>query len=184
MPNYIAFLRAINVGGHVVTMDRLKVLFQDLGFSDVATFIASGNVIFGSPIADAPALEEKIESHLLTSLGYKVATFIRTADEVAVLARYRPFAEADTKKTPTLVIGFLKNALAGSSKKLLVSMSSELDTLSTSGREIFWIGRNRQSESTFSNGVFEKRLSLQATFRGYATIVKLSRKYPGTAGTS
>ena len=118
MPNYIAFLRAINVGGHVVTMDRLKVLFQDLGFSDVATFIASGNVIFGSSIADAPALEEKIESHLLTSLGYKVATFIRTADEVAALARYRPFAEADTKKTPTLVIGFLKNALAGRSKKL------------------------------------------------------------------
>ncbi len=45
MPKYIAFLRAINVGGHTVKMDYLRVLFETLGFSDVETFIASGNVI-------------------------------------------------------------------------------------------------------------------------------------------
>ncbi len=184
MSHYIAFLRAINVGGHVVKMDYLKSLFQDLGFSNVETFIASGNVLFGSSIADAAALEEKIENHLLKSLGYEVTTFIRTFDEVAALARYRPFAHADTGKTPTLVVGFLKRTLAGPSKKLLLSMSSEIDTLNTSGREIFWISRNRQSESTFSNALFEKKLSLQTTFRGYLTIVKLSMKNPGTAGGS
>ena len=46
MPKYFAFLRAINVGGHVVTMDHLVRLFEGMGFSGVETFIASGNVIF------------------------------------------------------------------------------------------------------------------------------------------
>ena len=48
MPRHIAFLRAINVGGHTVTMDRLRQLFTGLGLKDVETFIASGNVIFSS----------------------------------------------------------------------------------------------------------------------------------------
>ena len=52
MPRFVAFLRAINVGGHVVTMDQLRAAFQELGFDDVETFIASGNVIFSSPAKD------------------------------------------------------------------------------------------------------------------------------------
>ena len=48
MPRLVAFLRAINVGGHTVTMAHLRGLFEDLGFTNVETFIASGNVIFGS----------------------------------------------------------------------------------------------------------------------------------------
>ena len=48
MTRYIAFLRAINVGGHTVKMAELKRLFEALGFTNVETFIASGNVIFDS----------------------------------------------------------------------------------------------------------------------------------------
>ena len=46
MPRYITFLRAINVGGHTVKMDRLREIFESLGFANVETFIASGNVVF------------------------------------------------------------------------------------------------------------------------------------------
>ncbi len=46
MPTYVAFLRAINVGGHNVKMEVLRALFEAQGYADVATFIASGNVIF------------------------------------------------------------------------------------------------------------------------------------------
>ena len=49
MPRYVAFLRAINVGGHIVKMDQLRKLFTQLGLTDVETFIASGNVLFTSP---------------------------------------------------------------------------------------------------------------------------------------
>src|SRR6476620_4469524 len=75
----IAFLRAINVGGHTVKMEVLRRLFEELGFENVETFIASGNVIFDAPDDDQGALEKQIEGQLRTSLGYEVATFVRSA---------------------------------------------------------------------------------------------------------
>ena len=64
MTRYFAFLRAINVGGHLVTMDRLRGVFESLGFSKVETFIASGNVIFESTSKSANSLQAKIEKKL------------------------------------------------------------------------------------------------------------------------
>lgn len=60
MSRYIALLRAINVGGHTVKMDRLRTLFAQVGLANVETFIASGNVIFDTPIQDTRALEQRI----------------------------------------------------------------------------------------------------------------------------
>jgi len=60
MPKFIAFLRAINVGGHVVKMDQLRRFFEALGFANVETFIASGNVIFESKSKDPAALQRQI----------------------------------------------------------------------------------------------------------------------------
>ena len=66
----IAFLRAINVGGHTVKMDRLRTLFEELGYANVATYIASGNVIFEMPRMSTQTLEAQIEHHLQQALGY------------------------------------------------------------------------------------------------------------------
>src|SRR5687768_15562390 len=91
MIRYIAFLRAINVGGHIVKMDHLRELFAAVGASNVETFIASGNVIFEAKDENAQALEKKIERHLRKALGYEVATFLRSVPELATVARYEPF---------------------------------------------------------------------------------------------
>ncbi len=98
MPKYVAFLRAINVGGHTVKMDYLRGLFEAIGSRNVETFIASGNVIFDSKSKNAPALERRIEKHLEETLGYgphalhriPVAEPHRTGDaEAAVLCHRR-----------------------------------------------------------------------------------------------
>ena len=91
MTRYIAFLRAINVGGRTVKMDELRTLFAAMGFAGVETFIASGNVIFAADHSDAAALQQRIEGELNQALGYAVATFLRTDAEVAAVARYAPF---------------------------------------------------------------------------------------------
>src|SRR5262247_2664432 len=101
---YIAFLRAINVGGHTVEMAKLRKLFEQLKFSSVETFIASGNVIFGAT-GSAAALENKIAAHLERSLGYEVVTFLRTPAELAALLAHRAFAKE--RAGSTLHIGFL-----------------------------------------------------------------------------
>ena len=77
MPRLIAFLRAINVGGHTVTMEELRGHFGALGFKDVETFIASGNVIFTSPVKDTVALQRRIEDRLRESLAIKDLRFVR-----------------------------------------------------------------------------------------------------------
>ena len=111
MPRLIAFLRAINVGGHTVTMARLRKEFEALGFTDVETFIASGNVIFTAPQGDLAALEKKIEARLLKSLGYEVATFVRTCDEVAAVAGCRPFPSAQIDDEAAVYVGFVERPL-------------------------------------------------------------------------
>ena len=88
---YVALLRAINVGGHAVKMAVLRGHFESLGFSNVETFIASGNVIFDSRARPA-ALQKMIEARLQESLGYEVATFIRTTAEVEAVSKYQPFS--------------------------------------------------------------------------------------------
>src|SRR5262249_4837424 len=94
-PRLIAFLRAINVGGNTVKMEQLRSLFEALGLSNVETFIASGNVIFEAPTTNPRSLERQIERHLQQSLGYEVATFIRSATELEAIAQYKPFIPAE-----------------------------------------------------------------------------------------
>ena len=91
MTKYIAFLRAINVGGHTVKMDHLRQLFESLDLTNVETFIASGNVIFEWKPANSKSLEKKIEKKLHEELGYETTTFIRTNTEVAEIEKYNPF---------------------------------------------------------------------------------------------
>ncbi len=179
MPRFVAFLRAINVGGHTVKMEDLRALFEALGFSKVETFIASGNVIFDSKARDMAALERRIEAHLQESLGYEVKTFVRSDAEIAAIARYQPFKEALMKSAVALNVAFLAEPLSTQAQQTLLSrFRTEIDDFHVHGREIYWLCRKKQSESEFSNAVLEKALKLRATFRGMNSIAKLAAKYP------
>jgi uncharacterized protein (DUF1697 family) len=178
MPRYVAFLRAINVGGHTVKMDRLQKLFEKLGFDDVETFIASGNVIFRSKSKNARALSSTIEKALALALGYEVATFVRTDEEVAAIARRLPFDPAAHKAAVAFVVGFLIDAPSAGAVKALMSLGTEIDRFAVHGNEIYWLCRTGQSESTFSNALFEKTLRLKSTFRNMNTLARLAAKYP------
>jgi uncharacterized protein (DUF1697 family) len=180
MPRYIAFLRAINVGGHTVKMDDLKALFEELGFLKVETFIASGNVIFESPSKATKTLEQKIEKHLQGNLGYTVATFIRTDSQVAEIASYKPFDKNKLASAKALNIAFLKDPLPDNSVKSLMTLKTEIDDFHVNGTEIYWLCKQKQSDSKFSNAVLERTLKTQATFRGANTLARLAAKYPAS----
>ena len=176
MPRYVAFLRAINVGGRNVTMKDLRSHFEALGFSAVETFIASGNVIFEAASRNAAVLERKIAKHLRASLGYEVATFVRSDSEVAEIARSRPFGAMKTAAAPTLVVGLLPKTLNAEETRLLAAFRSPIDDFKALGREVYWLCLKKQSESDFSNNVFEKSLKVKTTFRGIKTLQKLAAK--------
>lgn len=178
MARYVAFLRAINVGGHVVKMDVLKAGFAELGFTNVETFIASGNVIFDARSNDRINLERRIERALEGKLGYEVATFIRTLSEVAAIARYEPFPRAAMTQAASLNVGLLKAPMEPGRWPAVEAFKTEIDDFHLNGSELYWICRSRQMESKFSNAAFERKLKLSATFRGLKTMEKLAAKFP------
>ncbi len=177
MPRCIAFLRAINVGGHVVKMERLRECFETAGFQNVETFIASGNVIFETREKPGAGLEAKIEGQLLKLLGYETATFVRTPAEVAAIAANQPFPETAAASALAFNIGLLAEPLSEEAVKKLMAFRTEVDDFHTSGREIYWLCQARQSDSKFTNAGFERALKVRATFRNRNTFARLAAKY-------
>ena len=178
MPRYVAFLRAINVGGHVVKMERLRQIFESLGLKEVETFIASGNVVFKSATKDTAKLEKKIEQRLQTELGYEVRTFIRSTAELESIARHSPFERAGELSHETLFIGFLSAAPAPEAAARLVNTPSDIDQFHINGRELYWRCLARSSESPFSGASIEKTLGMPTTLRNVNTVRRLVAKYP------
>lgn len=177
MQKYITFLRALNVGGHNVKMDALRCLFEEMSFSKVESFIASGNIIFDSETEDIKILKEKIESHLGKSLGYEVVTFIRTPAEVAAIAEYKAFTGRELETAGAFNVAFLAAPLNDEAQTALDSLKTDIDDFHVHNCEVYWLCKKKQSESKFSNAVFEKKLKVRATFRGMKTVKKLAVKY-------
>jgi uncharacterized protein (DUF1697 family) len=175
---YVAFLRAINVGGHTVTMARLKEIFEAMGFTDVQTFIASGNVIFTTRVKDAAALKKKIESQLEKALGYEVIAFLRSDVELAALAAYKPFSAAKLKASKVLLVGFMDAPFSGDTAKAWNALKTDHDDFHAFGREAFWLCKEGQSQSKYFNVNLEKLLKIRFTFRNMNTVAKLAAKYP------
>ena len=182
MPRYVAFLRAINVGGHVVTMERLRAQFEALGLARVESFIASGNLIFETRATNRDALAAKIERRLEDALGYEVATMLRTDAEVAAVARARPFGAPELARATAFNVGFLRGAAPTGLERVLSGLRTKLDDFSALGSEVYWLCRAKQSESTFSYARFEKLLGTAATWRGLKTVERLAAKYAPKAG--
>ena len=177
MSKIFAFLRAINVGGHTVKMDALRKEFEALGLGGVETFIASGNVIFESRSKDLSPLEKKIERRLHKTLGFEVRTFLRTGEQLAAVARHAPFTSAQLKAARTQSIGFLAEPLSADAVKSVLALKTPIDDFHVNGREIYWLCRIGQSDSTFSNVKFEKLIKAGATWRNVTTVTKLVVKY-------
>ena len=178
---YIALLRGINVGGHNVKMDHLRALFEEMGFRDVATFIASGNVIFTAPDAGERTLQAHIEEYLERALGYATPALIRTMDEVAAVAAYRPFPGEDPDaEGNALYIAFFNEAPPEDVQAQVLALQTPTDRFHFHGRELYWFLRTKLSESVyFSNSALEKTLATPMTMRNITTVRKLADKYAG-----
>jgi uncharacterized protein (DUF1697 family) len=183
MPHYIAFLRGINLGKRRPEMSELRKLFAQLRFSDVATFIASGNVIFSSGATDRRKLEGRIEAHLEKSLGYAVDTFVRTRAEVAAVAALRPFARADWENPgATIHAGFLKEALAPFQAGKLLACGTAVDAFHVEGREYYWLCRIKSHESKVWTSPEMKAVRLPtSSMRNLTTVRRLAALHPVTA---
>jgi uncharacterized protein (DUF1697 family) len=175
---YVAFLRAINVGGHVVKMAELRKLFESMGLGGVETFIASGNVVFESAAKPDRVFEQKIEAHLKKHLGYPVDTFVRSIAELGAIAAHRPFSAAEFDvEGSSLYVGFLEKPLDADTAKKLTALRTKNEGFHVHGREFYWISAVGLGQSAFTGATLAKTIRTPATLRNINTIRRLVAKY-------
>jgi uncharacterized protein (DUF1697 family) len=112
MPEYAALLRGIAPSGTNMTNDKLRGVFERLGFENVGSVLASGNIVFRSVDMDIPALEQRIEDRLASDLGIASRTIIRTLPELRALLDSEPFPGLSHGRDTYLTATFLKHAPA------------------------------------------------------------------------
>lgn len=172
MTSYAAFLRAINVGGHTVKMDRLRGVFEELELDDVRTVINSGNVLFSTDGSDEAALERRIEEALAAELGYEVASFVRSAAEVVTVAGRDPFPRAPEEEL--VQVGFLKTEPSAVVRADVEALAGAKDEIVVAGREIHWHVRGRTMDSLVKPRALAKAIGGETTLRNVNTVRKIA----------
>jgi uncharacterized protein (DUF1697 family) len=177
MSRYAAFLRGMNIGGRRLTNEALRSHFATMGFAEVATFRASGNVTFAGEKEAPEAVRAGIEEGLRDLLGYEVPTFIRTAREVLGIAAKEPFPpeQLSASKGKLQVALLLEKPPAKAARELL-GHAGERDRLLLVGRELYWLPGGGILESELDMKAIERLLG-PMTVRTKGTMEQIAVKH-------
>jgi uncharacterized protein (DUF1697 family) len=179
MPRYAAFLRGVNLGrNRRITNERLRGALEDLGYADVATFRASGNVVFDPGAGeDAKAIRDRVEAGLAESLGFEVVVFLRSAGQVKAIAARRPFPEdAPERPAGKAQVALLRGRPGRRAREAALELATEEDPLAIEGSELHWLPSCRMSESELDLKALESLLG-PWTMRTMGTIEQIAVRY-------
>lgn len=180
MERYVAFLRGMNLGNRRIKNPELIAHFEAMGLEDVATFRASGNVVFVDPAGEAESmLGARLEKELDERLGYDVAVFLRSAKEVAAIAAREPFpvqAIAASKGKPQVIL--LGGKPSAKAKKAVLDLVPEGDLMVLEGRELHWLPTVGLSETELDTKALDSAIG-KGTTRTAGTIEQIAAKYCG-----
>lgn len=171
MRTYIALLRGINVGGHKkVQMAELRALLTKYGFSDVKTYIQSGNVIFQSSKNDIKILESKIKQSILDHFGFEVSVLVRTREQLSKIFDDCPFPKEKKVNSYFAMLSHIPNKDSVIEAKEKTYENEEYEIINDC---LYFYCAKGYGNAKFSLNYFEKKLQVSATSRNYKTMVKL-----------
>lgn len=171
MSTHVALLRGVNVGGVRVPMARLRELAADLGWSDVATHLNSGNLLLSTD-ESTTVVGERLEKALRAEFGRPLPVLVRTPAELeAALAAARPlFPEADEKR---LHLAFLSADPGKDADEKLGEVPPEEHARASTGTEMVLHYPQGLGRSKLTLDLLERRLGVTATVRGLGTVAGL-----------
>ncbi len=170
---FVALLRGINVGGHnMIRMSALKVSFEELGFTDVATYINSGNVLFKTKAADRRKLEVRIEKMLAADYQVPCKVVIRSADEMARLVKKLPKDWTDNKEWRYNVI-FLRHAIDSKAIVADLKPKPDIEQVTYVPGTLLWSARFKDLTRTAMVKLASHKLFQDMTVRNLNTTKKL-----------
>lgn len=165
MPQYVAFLRAINVGGRFLKMAELAEHVRSLGHAHVKTYINSGNVLFQSRQLSTERLAASLEDGLEPLLGFRSEAFVRTVPQLQAVAARAVALRGRIGPDGDINVAFLQRPLTADDEAAIAPLRNAQDDFALDGHELYWLCQSKQSDSKFSNGVLERKLRTRTTFR-------------------
>ncbi len=172
MDRYVGFLRAVNTPGRNVKMERIRSALESVGLANVATFIASGNVIFDTDTSDG--LTERIEEALLAEVGWEIPTYLRTEHEVLAIVALDPLEGIDEFE-----VSFLPDRPAPRAVAALEATVAPNDRLAVIEREVYWWTGGVRADSPHSEDLVMRTLGMPTTRRGIRTVRRIADRYLG-----
>jgi uncharacterized protein (DUF1697 family) len=170
---YVAFLRAINLAGkNVVPMPVLRDLFERFGFTDVKTYIQTGNVVFSTAERDAARIQRQIEQKLAKAVGFQVGVFVLTKAQLESAVKKNPFdpAKHDHKQQTHLI--FLSAAPTKAQRDALMAKAEVQYRFAVHGRVLYY-AYSREIVGNRKAFQFEKILGVTATARTWKVVDKM-----------
>ena len=174
---HVAFLRGINmIGRRTVRMADLQASFEEMGFVEVETVLASGNVVFSSPATDDSLLPSMIGEGLAGRLGAKVSVIVRTLDEIAELVERDPFAGLPAGPRTKFLVTFLAERPDAVAALPLRSPDGGFELLSLqdlTSCSVVTLADGRQSSGILS--FLERTYGPNQTTRNWSTVSRIAR---------
>jgi len=173
MQTYLAILRGINVSGQkIIKMVELREHLSILGFSNLVTYIQTGNIIFQSAAEKNSVLEEKIQKNIKINYGFDVPVIVRTKEEWGKVIDRFPY-NLDTYDINRLAVVYLKEKPAHIPEEEIDKFRTPNDEVVYSDKEIYLYMPDGFGVSKLTNNVFERKMKVAATSRNWKTTIKL-----------
>lgn len=176
MVNYLALLRGINVGGNnSIKMEHLRHYMADAGYSNITTYIQSGNIVFTATEKNKEKIAKAIEELIENKFGFKIYVFVLGDKDLLKVAANNPYAEMNvTEAGPKkLYVTFLSDIPARENMESLYESSTSGDLISSTDTVLYFKLAGKASDSKLSNSFIENKLKIKATTRNWNTTVKL-----------
>lgn len=167
MQLYIALLRGINVSGQkIIKMDQLKLMFENLGFQRVSTYVQSGNVRFESLTTNECALSERLSAQIKSDFGYEVPVIVLSRDTLQKIIETNPFSHLEPAH---LYVTFLASQPDDFDQEILLNKRQEGEALHFADHAIYLYCPNGYGKTKLSNNYIESKLKVVATTRNWKT---------------
>lgn len=176
MQTYVSVLRGINVSGHrVIKMDALKKSYADLGFTNIHTYIQSGNVVFRFKKFEPPKIEKMIKDKISDEFGFDVPVIVMESGALKNILKNNPFLNNKNVDISTLHVTFLSAIPAKPEVNILKEFSYSPDEFIISGDVMYLHIPGGYGNTKLNINFFQNKLKVIATNRNWKTVNELCK---------
>ncbi len=155
-------------------MEALRASFEALGFSNVRTYVQSGNVVFAAKDRTAAPLGPKIAARIKRDFGFDVPTLVLGTEALARVVEQNPFAGKKGIDPTKLHVTFLAAAPVAAGLQKMQAISSGRDEFQCLGTSIYLVCPDGYGNTKLNNNAFERALGTGATTRNWKTVTTLA----------